>query len=138
MLASQRPPLTKAEFEDSLRRSLLVDKLRASLTDWMTVTDADVTGEFKRRNEKVKVELVVLHRRQVPRRRDRDRRGRPTWFDAHKEDYRIGEKRKIKYLLVDATRCAPHRSCRRATSRSTTATTSRSSRRPSRCARATS
>ena len=24
-----------------------------------------------------------------------------TWFDAHKEDYRVGEKKKIKYLLVD-------------------------------------
>ena len=35
VLASQRPPLTKAEFEDSLRRSLLVDKLRAALTDWI-------------------------------------------------------------------------------------------------------
>jgi peptidyl-prolyl cis-trans isomerase D len=24
-----------------------------------------------------------------------------TWFDAHKEDYRVGEKKKVKYLLLD-------------------------------------
>ncbi len=101
VLASQRPPLTKAEFEDSLRRSLLVDKLHATLTDWMTVTDADVTAEFKRRNEKAKVELVVLSADKL--------RGEVTvsdadlsaWFDAHKETYRVGEKKKIKYLLLD-------------------------------------
>jgi peptidyl-prolyl cis-trans isomerase D len=101
VLASQRPPLTKAEFEDSLRRSLLVDKLHATLTDWMTVSDADVTAEFKRRNEKAKVDLVVLSADKL--------RGEVTvsdadlsaWFDGHKEDYRIGEKKKVKYLLVD-------------------------------------
>jgi len=101
VLASQRPPLTKAEFEDSLRRSLLVDKLHASLTDWMTVTDADVTAEFKRRNEKAKVELVVLSADRLRSDVTVTDADLSTWFDAHKEDYRVGEKKKVKYLLVD-------------------------------------
>jgi len=101
VLASQRPPLTKAEFEDSLRRSLLVDKLHASLTDWMTVTDADVTAEFKRRNEKAKVELVVLSADRLRSDVTVTDADLSTWFDAHKEDYRVGEKKKVKYLLLD-------------------------------------
>ncbi len=101
VLASQRPPLTKSEFEDSLRRSLLVDKLHASLTDWMTVTDADVTAEFKRRNEKAKVELVVLSADRLRGDVTVTDADLSTWFDAHKEDYRVGEKKKVKYLLVD-------------------------------------
>ena len=60
ILASQNPPLTKAEFEDNLRQSLLVDKLRAALTDWVAVTDAELEAEFTRRNEKVKAEIVVF------------------------------------------------------------------------------
>ena len=28
------------------------------------------------------------------------------WFDSHKESYRVGEKRKIKYLLVDIEQIA--------------------------------
>src|SRR5713101_4001558 len=32
LLASQRPPLTTSEFEDNVRRSLAVDKLRVSVT----------------------------------------------------------------------------------------------------------
>jgi peptidyl-prolyl cis-trans isomerase D len=101
VLSSQNPPLTKAEFEDNLRRSLLVDKLHATLTDWMTVSDTDVVSEYKRRNEKVKVELVVLA---ADKFRSEVAVGDPdlnAWFEAHKEDYRVGEKRKIKYLLID-------------------------------------
>ena len=33
MLRMQRPPMTTEEFEDSLRRSLVVDKLRSALTE---------------------------------------------------------------------------------------------------------
>ena len=38
----------------------MIDKLRAALTDWMTVSDADVEREFKQRNEKVKLQVVAL------------------------------------------------------------------------------
>src|SRR2546428_6404155 len=34
-----RPPQTPAEYEESVRRSLTIEKLRASLTDWLTVPD---------------------------------------------------------------------------------------------------
>ena len=59
--------MTSSEFEDSLRRSLVIDKLRAALTDWMSVPDDEVAQEYKRRNEKVKLEVVELHGGQVPR-----------------------------------------------------------------------
>jgi hypothetical protein len=35
LLQSQNPPLTKSQFEDSLRRSLALDKLRSALTGWI-------------------------------------------------------------------------------------------------------
>ena len=40
VLRMQRPPLTTEEFEDNLRRALLVEKLRAAVTDWVAVSDA--------------------------------------------------------------------------------------------------
>ena len=55
----QRPPLTTEEFEDNLRSALLVEKLRAAVTDWVAVSDADVEREYRKRNEKVKLQLVV-------------------------------------------------------------------------------
>ena len=101
ILASQNPPLTKAEFEDNLRQSLLVDKLRAALTDWVAVSAGELEAEFTRRNEKVKAEIVVFNADGV-----RDQvlvtdADVAAFFELHKEDYRIGERRKIKYALVD-------------------------------------
>src|SRR5688500_18045876 len=60
VLSSQRPPLTKAAFEDNLRRSMMVDRLRGALTDWLSVPDADVEREYRTRNEKIKLQVVAV------------------------------------------------------------------------------
>src|SRR4051812_3229820 len=57
ILQSQRPPLRPAEFEEQLRRQLLAEKLQAGVTGWIRVSDADVDAEYRRRNEKLKIEL---------------------------------------------------------------------------------
>jgi peptidyl-prolyl cis-trans isomerase D len=102
VLRMQRPPLTKAEFEENLRRALLVDKLRSAVTDWIALSDADVDREYVRRNEKVKVELVTFSADTVRDQVTVADADLAPYFDAHKEQYRVGEKRKIRYLLVDA------------------------------------
>jgi peptidyl-prolyl cis-trans isomerase D len=101
ILGSQNPPLTKAEFEDNLRQAPLVDKLRSALTDWVTVSDSEVDVEFRRRNEKVKADLVVFS---ADRLRDQvtvTDADIAAYFEGHKETYRIGERRKIRYVMVD-------------------------------------
>jgi peptidyl-prolyl cis-trans isomerase D len=101
VLAAQNPPLTKAEFEGNLREALLVDKLRTALTEWVTVSEAEIEAEFKRRNEKVKAELAVFSadafRNQVTLTDD----DLAKYFEANKDTYRTGERRKIRYVLVD-------------------------------------
>jgi peptidyl-prolyl cis-trans isomerase D len=101
VLRMQRPPLTHLEFEENVRQGLVLEKLRLALTDWITVSDQEVDEEFRRRNEKVKLSLVV-----VPA--DRFREGLAAsddeiarYFEANKEEFRIGEKRKIKYVAID-------------------------------------
>jgi peptidyl-prolyl cis-trans isomerase D len=101
VLRSQIPPMTKAQFEDNLRRSLMIDKLRSALTDWMTVADADVEREFKERNEKVKLQVVALT---ADRFRDQvtvTDADVAAYFEMHTADYRIGEQRKVKMLVLD-------------------------------------
>src|SRR4051812_28925215 len=60
LLAAQQPPMTKAEFEDNLRRSMMIEKLRSALTDWLAVSDTDLEREYKTRNEKAKLQVVAL------------------------------------------------------------------------------
>ena len=101
ILRSQNPPLTVSQFEESLRRSLLVDKLRAALTDWVAVTDAEVEREFRQRNERVKLEIVALTADAFRDKVTVTDADIAAHFDAHQPEYRIGEQRKIKYLLLD-------------------------------------
>jgi peptidyl-prolyl cis-trans isomerase D len=101
MLQLNNPPLTTTEFEDQVRRALLVEKLRNAVTAWMSVGDDDVAQEFRRRNEKVKLDVVPItadaFRSQVTV-SDADV---TAHFEKDKEPYRVGEKRKIKYALLD-------------------------------------
>jgi len=101
LLRTQNPPMTKAAFEERMRRSLVIDRLRSALTDWMAVSDDDLNREYRTRNEKVKLQVVALtadaFRGQVSV-TDADV---STHFEAHKVEYRIGEQRAIKYLLLD-------------------------------------
>src|SRR5580692_1734052 len=39
LLRMQRPPMIPSEFEDNIRHGLAVEKLRGSLTDWLSVND---------------------------------------------------------------------------------------------------
>jgi peptidyl-prolyl cis-trans isomerase D len=104
MLQMNNPPLTTTDFEDNLRRALLIEKLRNAVTGWMTVTDPDAAEEYRRRNEKVKLEVVPLtpdaFRSQVSV-TDADLNAH---FEKNKESYRIGEKRRVRYALVDVDR----------------------------------
>ena len=102
LLSMQRPPLTIPEFEANLRKSLLIDKLRVALTEWITVSDAEVNREYQRRNEKVKAELVVV---QADTMRDKvtvTDAEVASYFEGRKAAYRIGEKRKVRYMVIDA------------------------------------
>ena len=60
LLGMQRPPLVASEFENSVRRALIVEKLRAAITEWLSITDKEVEQEYRRRNEKVKLAVVAL------------------------------------------------------------------------------
>jgi peptidyl-prolyl cis-trans isomerase D len=101
LLLSQNPPMTKSQFEESLRRSMVLDKLRAALTDWMAVSDADVQREYNQRNEKVKLQVVALTAANFRNNVNVTDADVAAHFEAHKAEYRIGEQRKIKYILLD-------------------------------------
>ena len=101
LLRLQRPPITPAQFEEEIRNSVVLDKMRATLTEWITVSDADADAEYRRRNEKVTLQLAsfptvsFLDQVQVT---DADV---AAWYEQQKETYRIGERRKVRYLLLD-------------------------------------
>jgi peptidyl-prolyl cis-trans isomerase D len=101
ILRSQNPPMTKATFEETLRSSLMIDKLRAALTDWMTVSNDDVEREFRQRNEKARLQVVALTADAFRSQVNVSDADVSSYFDAHKAEYRVGEQRKVRMLLLD-------------------------------------
>jgi len=101
LLRAQRPPMRPDEFEYQLRRTLVIQKLRAALTDWVRVPDAEVDAEFRRRNEKVKLEYVVFSPERFREGLTATDAEIAAYYDRHKDEFRIEPKRKVKYLLID-------------------------------------
>ena len=101
LLNVQNPPMTTAEFERSLRRALQIEKLRNALTGWMSVSDAEVAEEFRKRNEKVKLDVVPVTPEAFKSQVTASDAEIAAAFEKSKERYRIGEKRKIKYALLN-------------------------------------
>jgi peptidyl-prolyl cis-trans isomerase D len=102
ILQYQRPPLRPSEFEASFRNELIAEKLQAAVTGWVRVADNEVDEEYRHRNEKVKLDLAVFTANQF-------RAGiQPTdaelnaQFSAHPDTYKMPEKRRVRYLSIDA------------------------------------
>jgi peptidyl-prolyl cis-trans isomerase D len=101
LLAMQRPPMTPSDFEEAVRRSLVVEKLRASLTEWLSVPDKELEQEYRRRNDKVKLAVVSFPTDSFRPDVTATDAEIATYFDGHTEEFRIPEKRKVRYVLLD-------------------------------------
>jgi len=101
LLRQQRPPLTKAQFEDQFRRGIMGERLKAALTEWMAVSDTELETEYRKRNEKVKLQVVALTADSFRDKVSLTDADVAAYFEAHKAEYRVGEQRSIKYLLID-------------------------------------
>ena len=101
ILQFQNPPMSTADFERSLRRGLQIEKLRNALTGWMSVSDSEVAAEFRKRNEKVKLDVVPVTAEAFKSQVVASDAEIAAAFEKSKELYRVGEKRKIKYALLN-------------------------------------
>jgi peptidyl-prolyl cis-trans isomerase D len=100
LLRVQDPPMTPADFERNVRQSLMLDKFRAGLTEWMSISDADLESEYKKRNEKVTLDVVSILADNYKNQVNPSDGEISAHYDAHKENYRLPEQRKIKFVRI--------------------------------------
>jgi peptidyl-prolyl cis-trans isomerase D len=67
----------------------------------VAVTDAEADAEYTRRNEKVKLQLVHVPASAFLSQMTATDAEVAAYFEGRKESYRIGERRKVRYVLVD-------------------------------------
>jgi peptidyl-prolyl cis-trans isomerase D len=99
----QRTGMTVPEFEDRVRESLLAQKMQGLVTDGVTVTPGEIEQEFKRKNEKVKLEYAVVKAADLVASINPTEQELSDYFSKHQASYKIPEKRSAHYALLDAT-----------------------------------
>src|SRR4249919_673949 len=87
LLRAQRPPMAPAEFEQSVRDELVLDKLRAVLTEWLSTTDKELEAEYHLRNDKVKLAVVTFVADSFRPQATASDAEVATYFDAHQADF---------------------------------------------------
>src|SRR5256714_6426189 len=97
LLRMQRPPLVPSDFEEGIRKTLVIEKLRATLTAWLQVPDKELEQEYRRRNDKVKLAVVSFSADKFRGQVNVADPDVAAYFDAHKNDFKIPEKRKVRY-----------------------------------------
>jgi peptidyl-prolyl cis-trans isomerase D len=99
--------LSEEDFEHSLRRQLMRQSLESLVGASVSVSEAEVEREFRRRTEQVKLEYVLADAgafRAAVQPTEEEVKAR---FEAKKDAYRIPESRVVSYVLLDRATLQP-------------------------------
>ena len=91
-------PVMFENYEATVRRQLLQDKVRSLLEDSVTVTDSEIEEAFRRQNEKASFEYVLIDAARLPSATPSDA-ALQDYYRAHAGDYQSPEGRSGRYVL---------------------------------------
>ncbi len=89
------------EFEELVRQGMLEEKFRRLVTDGVTVSPEDVKQEFERRNEKVKIDYVLIAPDVLEAKISPSDAELGAYFTKNKARYTVPERRVVRYALLD-------------------------------------
>ena len=97
----QRTGMGVEQFESLVRKGLLEEKVRQLVTDGVTVTPEEVQQEFRRRNEKVKIEYVLLQPSSLGAGINPSEAELSGYFAKNQTRYSVPERRSARYALLE-------------------------------------
>ena len=101
LLQSQNPAVSPTEFEEEIRRQLLIERLQATVTQWVNISDEEVAAEHRRRNEKVKVDVVAFRGDDFRDDVEASDEDIELLYEEESLVYQVPEKRRLRFLLLD-------------------------------------
>jgi peptidyl-prolyl cis-trans isomerase D len=93
---------TIEDFEASVAHDILREKLKSFITAGVSVSDKDVEEEYKRRNEKAKLDYFVIDAARLEDKVSPTEQELRDYYDKNKAKYTVNEKRKAKYIFVES------------------------------------
>ena len=100
-LRQQSPPMTPAQFEEDVRRSLMLERLQAAVTDWITVTEEDLRREHVRRSETIRVSAISFRADDFREGIEVTDEDVAALFAQNAIDYTVPEKRRLRFVLIE-------------------------------------
>ncbi len=97
----QRTGLGVAEFEELVRQALLEEKFRRLVTDGISITPEEVQQEFRRRNERIKIEYVLIKSDDLESKIAPSEAELAAYFGQDKARYNVPEQRVVRYAVLD-------------------------------------
>jgi peptidyl-prolyl cis-trans isomerase D len=99
--------LTIEDFESQIANEILTEKLRSFITASVSVNDKDAEEEYKRRNEKAKLDYFVIDAAKLEDKVNASEKDQRDYYEKNKAKYTIPEKRKAKYAFFEALKLRP-------------------------------
>jgi peptidyl-prolyl cis-trans isomerase D len=97
----QQNRMKPEDFEAVIARSLLQKKLDQFLKIFQAVSEQEVLDHYRFTNQKIKISFVRFSPDELRESIAIDETSMVKYFDEHREKYRIPEKVKIAYIVVD-------------------------------------
>jgi peptidyl-prolyl cis-trans isomerase D len=89
------------EFETEIKKELLQQKFQQLVTDGITVSDEEVREEYRRGNEKIKIDYVVIKPDDLQSKIEASDAELAAYFEKSKARYVVPERRTVEYATLD-------------------------------------
>lgn len=104
----QQYNMTVPQFEQMVKTSMLIGKLRSLVEGGVSVSNADLEQEYKQQNTKVKFEYAVISNDQIRKEIKPTDAELKAYYESHKQQFQnsIPEKRQVRYVVIDSAKLA--------------------------------
>jgi peptidyl-prolyl cis-trans isomerase D len=93
--------LTIPQFEDNLRKQLLLTKLQDLVLEGAVVSPGEVENEYHKENDKVKVSFIALSQDKLKGQVTATPEEIKDYFNKNRNAFQVDEKRSVKVLALD-------------------------------------
>lgn len=102
----QQQGMSLADLKTSTARQLLVNKLEQVVSQGVIISPADVESEFRRKNDKVKIQYALLAPAKFQAEAEPSEAELKAYYDTHKADFKVPEKRSYAIIVLDPAKIA--------------------------------
>jgi len=93
--------ISLSEFEESLKKEILMEKTIKMLTAGVSLTQGELWKNYKNTKESVRMEFVPIEISNIESQDDLSPEEKQAFFEKNKDDYRIPEKREADYVFFN-------------------------------------